>query len=193
MVIKAAAVPYILAATAVASAAAGVMAYRSSSQAAALASQQADETRRLAQAQAEQQSLQIASEGEAVEAEQLTSREMDVERRRKATALSQQAQAQAASRGYIALPIGSFGAILGGAEEELHQDLEASRKERAYARASGEFSLASLQMQRGLDYRTALMTAKGYEGKARSARLSAYASLFSSLSSSARLWPTAAT
>lgn len=148
----------------------GIMSYQSSqaqakaaSQAALMHQQQAAAQMRLAALQAQQLQSQKASD-------EIVATQERVSLRKAAWAEQQNAIAQAAARGTVAVPWGSFGAILDESADNLYEDLEANRTEQLYKSTMYALELEGIWQSAASNSQIAMMQAKMAKDEARGHR-----------------------
>lgn len=129
-------------ATVIGTAVTAVMGFQQQQQAASAMQYQAGLYEQQAQQQAALTQVEIGQQELQRNADEIAQRDEANRARRRARQIEQQAYAAMAARGIMATPSGSFGAILGDAEEELYRDLDSNRVQRGFMAVSNLSQLA---------------------------------------------------
>lgn len=181
------ALPYLAVAATVAS---GVMAYQGAQQqasaqrqAARMQLQQAEQNRKLAELRA----LQTTASHNAAE---LQLQEERLQMRRAAAKVQERSIAQAASRGIMARPFGSLGAIMENSNDKLYEDLEANRLDRIYKSTAYALEMAGIWDEAAAFDQTAQAQSKLYRTQAQTSQYEGYTGLLGTAAQAYSIWPT---
>lgn len=167
----------------------GVMAYQASRTQAAMQGQMAAMYRQQAADRIQLGTLELAQNQLEADAQELAQLEEDNRRRKAAYRQEQGAYAQAAGRGYMAIPMGSFGAMLEEGQDNLYRDLESSRIERGYKRAAYAVQAAGIATAATAEARSARYQSMAATAQAQTTRMQGYSGLLQTTTRAAQLWP----
>lgn len=166
-----------------------VLSYQQQQRAASVMEYQADIYREQAQQQTALTQLELGQQELAGAADELAQREEANRARRRAYQLEQNTYAQMAARGTIAKPFGSFGAILGDAEEELYRDLDSNRIQRGFMAVSNLTRLAGTAASGVQAVRQANLERGTALADAGTTRMGSYLSLAQGLTNAYKVMP----
>jgi hypothetical protein len=145
--------------------------------------QQAEQNRKLSELRA----LQTTSSHNAAE---LQLQDERLQMRRAAAQVQERSIAQAASRGIMARPFGSLGAIMENSNDKLYEDLEANRLDRIYKSTAYALEMAGIWDEAAAFDQNAAAQSKLYRTQARTSQYQGYSGLLGTAAQAYSIWPT---